>query len=117
MMPVPPPKILELETAVALTPLKVTLVMFAFVEELFSQATPMMTMRSVPLPSVCDHDRDDMPVVDAVRLAASNEMDANARVGKRQISSASGAKRARAGQKWCMSFMSRKFIFTSLNIM
>src|SRR5438067_12272720 len=113
MMPVPPPKILELETAVALTPLKVTLVMFAFVEELFSQATPMMIMRSVPLPSVCDQDRDDMLVVDAVRLAASNDMDANASVGNRQIASASAANRARAGHNWTLNFMSRDDIFAS----
>src|SRR5215831_7845543 len=78
MIPVPPPKIFELGTAVALTPLKVTLVMLALVEVLFSQATPMITIRSVPLPSVCDQERDEMGAVDAVRLAALNEIAAQA---------------------------------------
>src|SRR5215831_17019834 len=78
MIPVPPPKILELGTAVALTPLKVTLVMLALVDELFSHATPMITIRSVPLPSVWDQEGDEIEVVDAVRLAALNEMAAQA---------------------------------------
>jgi hypothetical protein len=78
MIPVPPPKILEFGTAVAATPLKVTLVILAFVDELFSQATPMITMRSVPLPSVWDHEREEMGAVDAARLAALNEIAAQA---------------------------------------
>jgi len=54
-----------------------------------------------------------MLVVDAVRLAASNEMDANASVGKKQIASASAVNRARAGHKWALNFMSRNDIFAS----
>src|SRR5258708_15241103 len=81
-MPVPPPKILELGTAVALTPLKVTLVIFAFVELLFSQATPMITIRSAPLPKACDQERDDTGAVDAVRLDALNEIEAVAVVDR-----------------------------------
>src|SRR5215475_185774 len=90
MIPVPPPKILELGTAVAATPLKVTLVMLALVEELFSQATPMITIRSAPLPSVCDQERDEMEVVDAVWLAALNVIAARAAVDPHSMTARQG---------------------------
>jgi hypothetical protein len=68
-MPVPPPEIFELGTAVAATPLKVTLVILALVAVLFSHPTPTITILSVPLPSVWDQLSDETAVVDAVVLA------------------------------------------------
>ncbi len=82
MMPVPPPEINELGTAVAATPLKVTLEIAAFVEELFSAETPMITIRSAPAPKVWDQERDDMLVVEAFELAALKVIDAQALTGR-----------------------------------
>ena len=88
-MPVPPPKILELGTAVAATLLKVTLVIFAFVAVVFSHATPMITILSDPLPRVWDQLREEMAVVEAVLLAALKEICAKAAGGKRHTTKAS----------------------------
>src|SRR4051812_24193329 len=89
MMPVPPPKILELGTAVAATLLNVTLVIFAFVAEVFSHATPMITILSDPFPRVWDQFRDEMAVVEAVLLAALKEICAKAADGKKHATKAS----------------------------
>src|SRR5215831_9946676 len=99
MMPVPPPKILELGTAVAFTPLKVTLVTLALVDVLFSQATPMITNRSVPLPSVWDQEREDIEVVEAVRLAASKVIDAFAVAGRNVNAAIAKARAATRGRE------------------
>src|SRR5436190_18920159 len=81
-MPVPPPEILELGTAVAATLLNVTLVIFAFVAVVFSHATPMITILSDPLPRAWDQLKDETAVVEAALLAALNEICANAGAGK-----------------------------------
>jgi len=82
MMPVPPPEMSELGTGVAATPLNVTLETAAFVDELFSAVTPMITIRSEPAPNVWDQEIEDRLVVDALELAASKEMDAQALAGR-----------------------------------
>jgi hypothetical protein len=81
MMPVPPPEILELGTAVAATLLNVTLVIFAFVAVVFSHATPMTTILSDPLPRVWDQLKDEMAVVEAALLAALKEICAKTGAG------------------------------------
>src|SRR6266700_1981259 len=82
MIPVPPPEINELGTAVAATPLNVTLETAALVAVVFSAVTPTITIRSVPAPRVWDQERDDMLVVEALELAASKEIDAPALAGR-----------------------------------
>jgi hypothetical protein len=82
MIPVPPPEINELGTGVAATPLNVTLETAAFVAVVFSAVTPMITIRSVPAPRVWDQERDEMLVVEALELAASKEIDAQALPGR-----------------------------------
>ena len=93
MMPVPPPKILELGTAVAATLLNVTPVMFAFVEVVFSHATPMITILSDPLPRAWDQLKDEMDAVDAALLAALNEICARTGNGKMHTARASATVR------------------------
>src|SRR6478736_2845533 len=82
MIPVPPPEILELGTAVADAPLNVTLRTLALVAVVFSHATPIITILSVPPPSVWDQVNDEIAVVDAVRLAASKEIAPKAGSGR-----------------------------------
>lgn len=82
MIPAPPPEISELGTGVAATPLNVTLVTAALVDELFSADTPMITIRSEPAPRVWDQESEDMLVVEALELAASKEIDAQALAGR-----------------------------------
>src|SRR5215475_8411780 len=95
MMPVPPPKILELGTAVAATLLNVTPVMFAFVEVEFSHATPMITILFDPLPRVWDQLRDEMGAVDAALLAALKEICAKTGQGRTHTAKASASVRAK----------------------
>ena len=72
----PPPLISDPGTAVAATPLNVTLETTGSVLVELADATPIITILSLPVPRVCDQDSDVLPVLVVAALLAASKVTA-----------------------------------------